>query len=59
MFFIMERRVGGSKKKDGAGVRGSQKLVPRRTVRTKYSAQDCDSVYAGVNDFDPRVHLHI
>ena len=49
--------VGGSKKKDGAGVRGGQKLGPPRTVRTKYSAQDCDSMYAGVEDFDPRVHL--
>lgn len=53
----MARCVGGSKKKDGAGVRGGQKFRPRRTVRTKYSAQDCDSVYAGVEDFDPRVHL--
>lgn len=59
MFFIMERCVGGNKKKDGAGAHGSQKLVPRRTVKTKYSAQDCDLVYAGVKDFDPRVHLHI
>lgn len=55
----MERCAGGSKKKDGAGVRGGQKLGLRRTVRTEYSAQDCDSVYAGVKDFDPRVHLHI
>ncbi len=55
----MSRCVGGSKKKDGAGVRGGQKLGPRRTVITKYSAQDCDSVHAGVKDFDPRVHLHI
>lgn len=53
----MARCVGGNKKKDGAGVRGGQKFRPRRTVRTKYSAQDCDSVYAGVEDFDPRVHL--
>lgn len=53
----MARCVGGSRKKDGAGVRGGQKFRPRRTVRTKYSAQDCDSVYAGVEDFDPRVHL--
>ena len=55
----MERCAGGSKKKDGAGVRGGQKLGLRRTVRTEYSAQDCDSVHAGVKDFDPRVHLHI
>lgn len=55
----MEQCAGGSKKKDGAGVRGGQKLGLRRTVRTEYSAQDCDSVYAGVKDFDPRVHLHI
>ena len=48
--------AGDSKKKDGAGVRGGQKLGPPRTVRTEYSAQDCDSVYAGVKDFDPRVH---
>lgn len=53
----MARCIGGSKKKDGAGVRGGQKFRPRRTVRTKYSVQDCDSVYAGVEDFDPRVHL--
>ena len=55
----MERCVGGSKKKDGAGVRGGQKLGPPRTVNIEYSAQDCDLAYAGVNDFDPRVHLHI
>ena len=57
MFFIMARCVGGSRKKDGAGVRGGQKLRPRRTVNIEYSAQDCDLVYAGVEDFDPRVHL--
>ena len=53
----MARCVAGSKKKDGAGVRGGQKLGLPRTVNIEYSAQDCDSVYAGVKDFDPRVHL--
>jgi hypothetical protein len=49
--------AGDSKKKDGAGVRGGQKLGPPRTVNIEYNTQDCDLAYAGVNDFDPRVHF--
>ena len=32
-------------------------MGPPRIVNIEYSSQDSDLVYAGVNHFDPRVHL--